>query len=58
MYSEVRLSEGRLYFNLTGGERCNDKHNYNLQVLLMCEYSMIKSPINLMPYVSYIKSIK
>lgn len=54
---EPVYTEGRTYFNLTGGV-CNKKTNesYSLMIILICDYSShVAQPMVLMPYVSYLR---
>lgn len=49
---EPIYTDGRLYFNLTGGV-CNKSQKYRLIVVLVCDYSShVQEPLHLMPYVS------
>lgn len=54
---EPRYTDGRIYFNLTGGV-CNQSQKYRLVVVLICDYSsQVQELLQMMPYVSSINGL-
>lgn len=50
MRSTLQLTDGRIHFNFTGGEPCGNGKNYSLDIILMCSYSEVREPFNVIPY--------